>query len=353
LNWGVSMNEAGSPGGLTQPDASQRSAGQMLRRERENQGLTVEALSSIIKVTPARILSLESDQLAKHADANFTRALAQTVCRALKIDPAPVLRALPPAEPARLHEAHAPLNQPLPQRGTALKGLNLGDSNWRGLSRHRLLLPLLILLAAAIVYVWPASPTWSVWPLTDRQERAAPAELPDGAVPDASTLPPSDAPADLPDPTAPFAAPPGAADTPSAPASVVGGGADPAGVLPAVGAALVPAPVPAPVPTDAPVASLPVDAPPTLQLDPAGAAARAGRLTLSVREPAWVDVRETVSGRKVFSRLVQAGENLSVEGQSPLNVRVGNAQAVTLRFGGQPVDLAPYTRNNVARLELK
>lgn len=338
MNWGVSMNEAGSPGGLTQPDASQRSAGQMLRLERENQGLTVEALSSIIKVTPARILALESDQLAKHADANFTRALAQTVCRALKIDPAPVLRALPPAEPARLHEAHAPLNQPLPQRGTALKGLNLGDSNWRGLSRHRLLLPLLILLAAAIVYVWPASPTWSVWPLTDRQERAAPAELPDGAVPDASALPPSDAPAGLPDPTVPFADPPGAADTPSAPAPVTGAAAGP---------------VPAPVPTDAPVASLPAEATPTLQLDPAGAAARAGRLNLSVREPAWVDVRETVSGRKVFSRLVQAGENLTVEGQPPLNVRVGNAPAVTLRFGGQPVDLAPYTRNNVARLELK
>jgi len=37
----------------------------------------------------------------------------------------------------------------------------------------------------------------------------------------------------------------------------------------------------------------------------------------------------------------------------PLTLRIGNASGMTLSFKGQVVDLVPYTRNNVARLELK
>ena len=37
----------------------------------------------------------------------------------------------------------------------------------------------------------------------------------------------------------------------------------------------------------------------------------------------------------------------------PLDVVIGNATDVTVTFRGQPVDLAPYVRGNVARLSLK
>lgn len=335
------MSEPGStPSGLQQPDASQRSAGQLLRAERERQGLTVEALSAIIKVAPGRIQALESDQLARVADANFTRALAQTVCRALKIDPAPVLRALPPAEPARLHEAHAPLNQPLPQRRGGLSKLSLGTSGWRSLSRHRLLVPLLILLAAAVVYGWPDSMPWQFGPWGTSSERASPSGVSDskpaegvagvdgeGAEAQVGTQPP--------DTAVPFAEPPGVSASVAAPASQVASASAPEATQSGGAAPVAPGGVP------------------PLSLDPANAPVGNGRVGLSVREPAWVDVREAVSGRKVFSRLVQAGESLEVEGQPPLRVRVGNAPAVSLRYGGQPIDLAPHTRNNVARLELK
>ena len=70
------------------------------------------------------------------------------------------------------------------------------------------------------------------------------------------------------------------------------------------------------------------------------------------RQTAWIEVKDA-QGTKLLSRQVQAGESLSVDGVAPLVVRVGNAPAVQLTFKGQVVDLVPYTRNNVARIELK
>jgi cytoskeleton protein RodZ len=42
-----------------------------------------------------------------------------------------------------------------------------------------------------------------------------------------------------------------------------------------------------------------------------------------------------------------------VRGAAPFDVVIGNARAVTVSYLGKPVDLAPYTRKNVARLTLK
>ncbi len=67
---------------------------------------------------------------------------------------------------------------------------------------------------------------------------------------------------------------------------------------------------------------------------------------------AWVEVRES-GGRVLAQRLLRAGESVEVEGTPPLKVKVGNASTVRLAFRGEPVDLAPSTRDNVARLELK
>jgi cytoskeleton protein RodZ len=37
----------------------------------------------------------------------------------------------------------------------------------------------------------------------------------------------------------------------------------------------------------------------------------------------------------------------------PLKVRIGNAAGTQIVFRGQPTDLQAFTRDNVARLELK
>jgi len=42
-----------------------------------------------------------------------------------------------------------------------------------------------------------------------------------------------------------------------------------------------------------------------------------------------------------------------VSGPLPLDVVIGNAHEVTATFRGEPVDLSPFVRGDVARLSLK
>jgi len=58
----------------------------------------------------------------------------------------------------------------------------------------------------------------------------------------------------------------------------------------------------------------------------------------------------------LFSQLMQPGAGQTVQipaGSTPLTVVVGNAPQTTLVYAGKPVDLAPATRGNVARLTLR
>ena len=89
------------------------SAGSMLRRAREARGLHIAALAASIKVSPRKLEALEADRYADLPDMTFTRALAQTMCRALKIDAEPVLDKLPQAgDLPKLAQVGGGLNAP-------------------------------------------------------------------------------------------------------------------------------------------------------------------------------------------------------------------------------------------------
>jgi cytoskeleton protein RodZ len=55
----------------------------------------------------------------------------------------------------------------------------------------------------------------------------------------------------------------------------------------------------------------------------------------------------------MLGRTLAAGEAVQLDGALPLRVKIGNASATQLRWRGQAVDLATWTRDNVARVELK
>jgi cytoskeleton protein RodZ len=59
------------------------------------------------------------------------------------------------------------------------------------------------------------------------------------------------------------------------------------------------------------------------------------------------------TGRTVFSQNVAAGQAQAIVGAPPFDIVIGNAPDVTVTFRGRAVDLAPYTRQNVARLTLQ
>ncbi|WP_346795698.1 DUF4115 domain-containing protein [Halomonas sp. Bachu 37] len=76
------------------------------------------------------------------------------------------------------------------------------------------------------------------------------------------------------------------------------------------------------------------------------------RLELTFNEQSWTEIFDATNQR-VFVGLQSPGTSASVEGEPPFRLTVGNATGVELRYQGEPVDLvAQAGANNVARFTL-
>ncbi|WP_425259717.1 helix-turn-helix domain-containing protein [Rubrivivax sp. RP6-9] len=297
-------------------------AGGLLRAAREKQGLHIAALAASIKVAPRKLDALENNRFDELPDATFTRALAQTVCRSLKIDPLPVLALLPPADASALDHVGGSLSEPFRERPGRADPATMAVAAirpmvWAGL---------LLLVAAVAVYFVPA-------------DVFAPA--PGGA------------------------SAPGVASAASAGASAPGmsttvietvpvlPGAEPAEPVASAASGAVAAAVAGAA--SAPVVETVFSAPPLQAAASAASDAAAALRTLvqlRADEASWVEVRDG-RGQLLLSRTVQAGESVGFDGPLPIRMTIGNAPATRVSFRGKPVDLAASTRDSVARLELQ
>lgn len=286
-------------------DSTHMSAGDMLRQAREAHGLHLDMVAAALKVTPQKLAALESDDIEALPDPVFARALAASVCRALRIDPAPVLAKLPGAQPAGLAHADRTISKALPSQVR-------GGSKSSGLPSRPLLTVVGLLLVGAAVLFWlPQS-------IFDRVGEAV------------SKI---SGRADSSEPSAPSA---------QAPAGPRAGGVVVESVQPAT-------PTAAPAPGGLPATAAAPAAPP-----PAPSAANATDLVVFVaREDSWVTVNEA-GGKSLLRRKVQAGETVGLNSALPLSVVVGRASAVDVQVRGKAYDLKPVTRGGgVARFEVK
>lgn len=81
----------------------------------------------------------------------------------------------------------------------------------------------------------------------------------------------------------------------------------------------------------------------------------AAPLRLVFDEDAWVEVKDQ-SGKTLSSQLNRGGSELSLNGQAPFDLVIGNSTAVHLFYQGEEVDLAEYVSyagSSIARLELE
>lgn len=342
-----------------QADADRpRSAGALLKAAREREGLHLAVLAATIKVSPAKLEALEQDRYAELPNATFARALAQSVCRSLKIDPRPVLALLPQTDAPPLEGAMGSLNTPFQERssrGDGLAGLTWATKPlfWAG--------GVLLVAAVAVALIpgdvidrWKAGV--SGLPADDGMARApgpgASAGMSSAALPSASSMAAAVAPS-----VAGSAAGLAAGDGQGSGPGVGAGGTLP-GASPANQNLAAAVPTQAQVPASAAPArpasaALPSPAALPLPTQPVAAtAAPAGLLRLTASAATWVEVTDS-RGQVVFSRTLQAGEVAGVDGVPPLRARIGNVAGTALTFRGQAVDLAPYTRDNVARLDLR
>ena len=285
----------------------------MLKAARERQGLHIAILAATIKVSPRKLEALEQDRHEDLSNASFVRALAQSVCRSLKIDPLPVLALLPVPEPTSLERSVGSLNAPFRDRpGRADSTISGGSSRpvlWTGA---------LLLLAAAAVYFVPP-PWWtSLLRIPERIAATAPA-----------VIKPSVSESDVP-------ARPSVVPAPEAIASAPATRVDIVPTSPSASSAVVAEVTPQPAPA---AASSP-------------SAAAASRVQLSANAVSWVEVVDS-DGKVLLSRTLMPGEAVDVDGAFPLRLKVGNASGMQVALRGRPVDLTSYTRDNVARLELR
>jgi cytoskeleton protein RodZ len=302
------------------PTAAPITAGRLLREARQAQGLHIAALASTIKVAPRKLELLEADRVDELPDATFTRALAHTVCRALKIDPAPVLALLPRPDSSRLAHLGEGLNAPFRARD----GGTLADDEAPWL-RPAIWGPLLVLVIAAIVYALPAG-----WLPAAPWRHVASAGVPASAAASAANVG--------------MGGPDAAASAPSA-AELATGATDAAASMPEPGASA------AAEPTAMPGGAL--EAPAAQAAASSGAADDANRtLVLHVSSDSWIEVVDG-RGRALLARTLMPGESVALDAEVPLRLRIGNAPATEVIFRGRPVALAPYTRDRLARLELR
>jgi cytoskeleton protein RodZ len=66
----------------------------------------------------------------------------------------------------------------------------------------------------------------------------------------------------------------------------------------------------------------------------------------------WVSVTDK-SGKVVYEKMSHNGDKETINIAPPLNLVIGNASGTKLNFGGKDIDLAPNTKDNVARITLE
>lgn len=307
-------NEFGSLTGAT-------SAGALLRAAREKQGLHIAALAAAIKVAPRKLEALERDRYEELAGATFTRALAQSVCRALRIDAKPVLALLPQADAVALDQVAGTLNTPFHDRPSrdepGIAAMAQRSLVWAGL---------VLLLAAIVTYFVPITFFKSDAP-APRPEAAATT----GAGSQRAQATP-----------AATAALPVTAGTPAAATTMATASPSASSSTPAVPAVTAPANS-----TVAATTSAAMSVPGATD----AAATPSGVLQMTTTESSWIEVRDA-TGRVLLSRIVMPSEAVGLDGTPPLRVVIGNAGVTQVMFRGKPVNVAAGTRDNVARLEL-
>lgn len=287
-------------------------AGALLRAARQKQGLHIAALAASIKVTPSKLEALEAGRYDELPDATFTRALAQSVCRVLKIDAQPVLAQLPSTRDATLDNVRVGLNTPFRERPGRIDPVD-----WALWRQPAFWLVLLMLAAAAGFVMVPGQ-----W-----MQRWAPAANRTIESPSPSTV---------------EVMPPPAAAASSVVESSPAASAESQAASAPVAIAQSPTPATA-APASAPMAASDAAAT-SLAPNVTGTRVRGIQAT-------WVQASDA-KGQLLISRTVAAGEVVDLDGPRPLRVRIGNVHGTELLHRGQVVDLASRTQNNVATIEL-
>ena len=285
------------------PEEGGINVGLQLRTARESRGISVDEVSSALKLSPRQVEALEANDWSR-LPKTIIRGFVRNYARFLDLDAASLMAALDgmtlPQGPELKVQVGSPVS--MPKEG----GADRRDY-------VRVFSGLIVLLLAIIAYYLVPAETWrttldSIKEMVQTKKKVA--EPATEAVKDGSPVSALEVPA----PTA-------VSDTPIPSES----------------------PTTADLPTPTTAQTLPV---------PASPSSSANTLVFTFSQPSWVEVRDR-TGQIVFSQLSQAGSRREVNGQPPFSLVVGNSSHVALQYKGNPVDLSKRSKDDVARLTLE
>lgn len=270
------------------------SVGRQLAAARAAARWSVEDVARSLKFSPRQVMALEADDFSQLQGDTFVRGFVRAYARLFKLDTDALLGALNVAVPPATVQIAVPDN--------------MGEAEVQPFSvRHqRLIIVTLVVLVAAVIGAYVVT-----------------RGMPEFAWPERTSAPSSE---------------PVAAESTSVP---------PAASEPAVAPA--PTTVPAPVPMGQVVdVAAPVAAPAvSTELAPGER-----RISLDFADRSWVEIKDA-SQQVILTGEFPAGVQQTVKGRPPFKLWIGRASGVRVQYGEQKVDLAPYARDDVARLTLE
>lgn len=286
------------------------SGGKMLRLARESQGLNIESLAAVLKVPVSKLEALESGRIDLLPDVFFARALASSVCRSLKIDSEEILAQFPSISLSPMKTDESGINTPfrVPGEGIGLGGMRILTKPFT--------LAIFFLLAGALALF--LLPSLSLPDLFGPQKGGGEVvSVPVPVQPVTSAL--------LTDETLP--------DVSASSSQPVTAGA---------GLGAVESP---------PVIADRVDVSP-LPVIVSGNGAVSGVVVFKARGSTWVEVVDATGSIQLRKTLAE-GDTVGISGALPLAVVIGRADLIAVEVRGKVMDLAPFSKNNIARFEVK
>lgn len=276
-------------------DAPQLPGG-FLRAAREAQGLTIGEVAGVTKFSPRQIEALENDDFAQLQGLTFQRGFVRAYARMLKLDPAPLLSMLD--------------NDVQPAAELVVPPDNMGETNPKPFYRKHfkalvvLCIVALGVLAAASLKMSPYFKTFSTEAQTAGSTVAAAAT---GMT--TVAIDPVHEAATTTDVAIPIE------------------GLSATAIVPVVADSL-----------SATLAPVPVVAVPALRFE--------------FSDISWLEVKDGDEQIILTGEFAGGVVKTVSKGKPPFQIWVGKASVVKVSYQGQPVDIQPHTREDVARLTL-
>lgn len=331
--------------------ATRVNPGETLRQARESNGWSLAEVALKLNLTVASLGNLEAGAFDKLPGHTFARGYIRAYAKLLGMDQTVLVQQFDQytgsdAQGSSVHSLGR-IEEPVRVSHTILRIVSLllliaviggGFVWWQDQASLRNKEP--VAMNPEHVEVEGADGTTQIHPLDEPEDQAVVEGQAEGettlALPqgqddaDAQAGAEPAVPAPAPAPTAPAAPSTGSAPIATAPAA-------PSTPAPTVAAPATHAAPTAPVVPTTPAAPAPV--------------AGEGQVQIQFVADCWTQITDG-NGKVLFSGLKRKGDSTAVNGKPPFAVRLGYARGAQVSYNGQPVDVAPFTSGETARLKL-